>query len=208
MLDFLQPLVDWVVGLMGLLGGPGIAVAVALENLFPPIPSEVILPAAGFAAAQGRFTLVAAIVWATLGSVVGALALYGIGRAIGRRRLLAIVDRLPFVRVADVGRAEAWFDAHGPRAVLVGRLVPIVRSLISIPAGLERMPVATFAAYTTVGSLLWNTALVVAGYVLGSQWPVVEVWLHRYQYAVIAAAVVAVGVYAYVKVTRPEPEDA
>ncbi len=200
MSDLLQPIVDAVVGLMGLLGGPGIAIAVALENLFPPIPSEVILPAAGFAAAQGQLGLVAAIVWATLGSVVGALALYGIGAAIGRDRLLAVVERMPFVKVADVEKAEAWFVKHGPKAVLVGRLVPIVRSLISVPAGLERMRLATFAAYTAVGSAIWNTLLVVAGYLLGNQWHLVEVWIERYQYGVIAAAVLACAAYVAVRI--------
>ncbi len=120
---------------MDKLGAPGAGLAIALENLFPPLPSEVILPLAGFTAAQGRMSLVAALVWTTVGSVVGALALYGIGALIGRDRIRAIVARLPLVKLADLDRTEAWFARHGTKAVFFGRMIPIFRSLISVPAG-------------------------------------------------------------------------
>jgi membrane protein DedA with SNARE-associated domain len=179
-------IVGWVVALMDALGAPGVGLAIALENIFPPLPSEVFLPLAGFAAARGEMSVVAAIVWTTLGSLVGALVLYGIGAALGRDRLRAIVDRMPLVNLRDVDKAEEWFARHGTKAVFLGRMVPLVRSLISVPAGVERMNPALFAALTTAGSLIWNTAFVLAGYTLGENWHIVE------QYADIASKVVLV----------------
>src|SRR5690606_31167872 len=117
----------------------GAGLAIALENLFPPLPSEVILPLAGFAAAQGTLGLIEVLIWTTAGSVAGALALYGIGAWLGRRRMYAIAERMPLIKVADVERTEAWFGRHGSKAVFFGRMIPIFRSLISIPAGIERM---------------------------------------------------------------------
>lgn len=139
MSNLLEPIVQAVVSLVGALGAPGVGIAVAAENLFPPIPSEVILPSAGFAAASGSMGLVSAIVWATIGSVVGALALYTLGAWFGRARFYSLASKIPFVKEADIERAEAWFVRRGPLAVLLGRVVPVVRSLISIPAGIERM---------------------------------------------------------------------
>jgi len=183
------------VGLMESLGAPGAGLAVALENLFPPIPSEVILPLAGFTASQGSLGLLPVVLWTTAGSVVGALALYLVGAAIGRDRLRRVVDRMPLVRVEDLDTAEAWFARHGARAVLIGRLIPIVRSLISVPAGVERMRLGRFVALTAVGSLVWNSALVLVGYLLGEQWPAVEDVMGRYQSVVIVLAGVAVAWY-------------
>jgi membrane protein DedA with SNARE-associated domain len=167
-------LAGWVVDVVDALGGPGVGLLVFLENLFPPIPSEVVLPLAGFAAAQGTFTLVEGIVWATAGSVLGALVLYAVGAAVGTRRLAALADRVPLMSGEDVHRADRWFTRRGPIAVLVGRIVPGVRSLISIPAGVARMPLLLFTLLTTVGSAAWNIALIVAGYVLGANWDRVE----------------------------------
>ncbi|MEU7951270.1 DedA family protein [Micromonospora chalcea] len=179
----------WVTGLMERLGGPGAGLAVALENLFPPIPSEVILPLAGFTASQGRMSLVGAIVWTTIGSIVGALALYYIGAALGRDRMRALAERLPLIKLEDVDRTEAWFLRHGVKAVFFGRMIPIFRSLISIPAGVERMPVPVFLLYTALGSLIWNTTFVLAGYFLGEQWHVVEAYAGTFQKIVIVAVV-------------------
>ena len=167
-------LAGWVVDVVDSLGGPGVALLVFLENLFPPIPSEVVLPLAGFAAAQGSFSVLEAVLWSTAGSVVGAFSLYGIGAALGTRRLAAIADRVPLMAGADVYRADAWFTRRGPVAVFVGRLVPGIRSLISIPAGVTRMPILLFLGLTTLGSALWNVLLIGAGYLLGSQWTRVE----------------------------------
>lgn len=188
-------LVGFVTDLVERLGGPGAGLAVALENLFPPIPSEVILPLAGFTAGQGRMNLVAAIAWTTLGSTVGAVALYYVGVVLGRDRVRAIAARLPLLKLDDVDRTEAWFVRHGAKAVFFGRMIPIFRSLISIPAGVERMPVAMFLMYTTLGSLIWNTAFVMAGYLLGENWHDVESYVGTFQNLVIAACALAAGYF-------------
>ena len=181
MSNLLEPIVQAVVSLVGALGAPGVGIAVAAENLFPPIPSEVILPSAGFAAASGSMGLMSAIVWATIGSVVGALALYALGAWFGRARFYSLASKIPFVKEADIERAEAWFVRRGPLAVLLGRVVPVVRSLISIPAGIERMKLLPFTLYTAIGSALWNSVLIGAGYALGANWAIVEEWISRYQ---------------------------
>jgi membrane protein DedA with SNARE-associated domain len=197
---------DWAVDLMDTLGGPGAGLAIALENLFPPLPSEVILPLAGFAAARGDFGLASAIGWTTLGSVVGAIALYLIGAALGRDRTRALAGRLPLVRLSDLDTAEQWFDRHGSKAVLIGRLIPLVRSLISVPAGVERMPLPRFVALTTAGSLLWNSALVLCGYQLGERWHLVEQYVGILQKLVILAVVAGVVWFAVARVRRPAPD--
>jgi membrane protein DedA with SNARE-associated domain len=137
----------------------------------------VVLPLAGFTASQGHYSFGAAVAWATAGSVVGALVLYYAGAVWGVERLYALADRLPLVGHGDVERSIDWFERHGRTAVFVGRFVPGVRSLISIPAGVHRMPLLTFTAWTTLGSLVWNAALIGAGYELGAQWHVVERWV-------------------------------
>ena len=198
----------WAIDLMERMGAPGAGLAVALENLFPPLPSEVILPLAGFAASRGDLGLVSAIVFTTLGSIVGALALYGVGAGLGRGRTRAIAEKLPLVKVRDIDKAEDWFDRHGPKAVLIGRLVPVVRSLISVPAGVERMSVALFLPLTAIGSLVWNSLLIVAGYQLGERWHVVESSVGVFQKLVIAGAVAAVVWFVAVKIRarRSDPE--
>ena len=195
MSNLLEPIVQAVVSLVGALGAPGVGIAVAAENLFPPIPSEVILPSAGFAAASGSMGLVSAIVWATIGSVVGALALYALGAWFGRARFYSLASKIPFVKEADIQRAEAWFVRRGPLAVLLGRVVPVVRSLISIPAGIERMKLLPFTLYTAIGSALWNSVLIGAGYALGANWAIVEEWISRYQLIVFGLAGIALVVW-------------
>jgi membrane protein DedA with SNARE-associated domain len=189
----------WAIRIMETLGAPGAGLAVALENLFPPIPSEVILPLAGFTASQGDMSLAAAIAWTTVGSVVGALVLYWIGALIGRERTRALAARLPLIRVSDIDRTEAWFARHGRKAVFFGRMVPLFRSFISIPAGIERMPMATFLLYTTLGSLIWNAVFVVAGYVLGENRQVIEDYAGTYQKGVLAAGALAVVAFVAVR---------
>ncbi|MEU6976383.1 MULTISPECIES: DedA family protein [unclassified Streptomyces] len=197
-----QWMAQWINTLMDTLGAPGAGVAVALENLFPPIPSEVILPLAGFAASSGRMNLIAALLWTTAGSVVGALALYAVGALFGRERVVAVAARLPLVKVADIERTEAWFARHGTKAVLLGRMVPIFRSLISVPAGVERMPLPLFLALTTLGSALWNTAFVLAGYVLGENWEQVTDYVSVYSKAVLLLALAALACLVAVRVVR------
>ncbi|MFC4909910.1 DedA family protein [Actinomadura gamaensis] len=192
----------WATDLMERLGAPGAGIAIALENLFPPLPSEVILPLAGFTAARGDMNLVAALVWTTLGSVVGALALYGVGGAIGRDRVRAVAAWLPLVKVEDLDRTEAWFARHGAKAVFFGRMIPIFRSLISVPAGVEQMSLGPFLLLTTLGSALWNTVFVLAGYWLGDNWHVVEESVGVYSKAVLAAVALAAVAFLGVRIVR------
>lgn len=192
----------WAVDLMEQLGGPGAGLAIALENLFPPLPSEIILPLAGFTASRGEFTLAEALLWTTLGSLVGAVALYWIGALFGRRRMRAVAVHLPLVKVEDIDRAEEWFARHGAAAVFLGRMVPIFRSFISIPAGIERMPFTSFVLLTTAGSAIWNTTFVLAGYQLGEEWDRVEPYVGTLQAVVIAAVVLAVGYFLISRLVR------
>ncbi|TQM74076.1 membrane protein DedA with SNARE-associated domain [Thermopolyspora flexuosa] len=192
----------WVIGLMEALGEPGAAIAVALENLFPPIPSEVILPLAGFAANRGHLNLYAAIAWTTAGSVAGALVLYGLGALFGRERLLAVVERMPLLGADDLRKAEAWFARYGPASVFFGRMVPLIRSAISVPAGIERMPLPVFLVFTTLGSLVWNTLFVLAGYLLGANWPLVERYVAPLSTFVLVACATALTAFVAVRLRR------
>ena len=192
----------WAVGLMETLGGPGAGLVVALENLFPPIPSEVILPLAGFTAAQGSFSLLSAILWTTAGSVAGALVLYELGAVIGRDRVRAIAGRIPLMDPTDFDVAERWFTHHGYKAVFFGRMLPIIRSAISLPAGVERMPLWRFLLYTLAGSAIWNTLFIVAGYQLGERYTEVERYAEILQYVVIALVLGLVGWFVASRLVR------
>lgn len=198
----LNAIAEWAVSLMETLGGPGVGLAIALENLFPPLPSEIILPLAGFTASRGTFSLLEVLLWTTVGSVLGALVLYGLGALLGRERLRRIVARVPLMKVQDVDRAEAWFARHGSKAVLFGRMLPLVRSLISIPAGIERMPLMRFTLLTAAGSALWNTAFVLAGFGLGEHWHVVERYADVLQLLVIAGIGAAALIFVVVRVRQ------
>ncbi len=200
----LTGLSSWAADVMTSLGEPGAGAIIALENLFPPLPSEVVLPLAGFLAGQGSLNLVAVIIWTTGGSVIGALVLYALGALLGRDRLRRVAARVPLLHVNDVDRAEKWFARHGGTAVLVGRCVPVVRSLVSIPAGVERMPLGRFVAYTTAGSAVWNTALVLLGYALGSRWQQIGHYSSYINYAIIAAIALAVLVAVVRRVRTAE----
>ncbi|WP_347757081.1 DedA family protein [Agrococcus sp. ProA11] len=193
--DQLTGVAGWAVGLMEAIGAPGAAVAIAAENLFPPIPSEIILPLAGFAAAQGSFSIAEAIIWTTIGSVVGALVLYSLGRLLGHERLSRIAARMPLVRASDIDKTTAWFARHGWKTVLFGRFLPIFRSLISIPAGIEKMPVPLFLALTAVGSAIWNTIFIMVGVTLGLNYHAIEPYMDSLQWVVIGAVLLAIGLW-------------
>lgn len=180
---------------MGALGGPGAAIIVGLENVFPPIPSEIILPLAGFSASQGTFSLAAAIIWTTIGSVAGALLAYGLGRWLGPHRVRVLFDRVPLMKVEDFDKAQGWFDRHGRSSVFFGRMVPVVRCLISIPAGVARMNLAVFLLLTTGGSLVWNSIFVVGGYALGNQWYRIESVAGWFSNAVVGVIAVLLAVF-------------
>ena len=185
----LENLTDWATDIVERLGYLGVAMLVAVENVFPPIPSEVVLGLAGYTAARGDAWVVGMIIAATIGSVVGALVLYGLSAAVGPVRLRAITIRygawIGFGE-ADLDRAEAWFDRRSRSAVLVCRCVPLIRSLISIPAGFRRMPLGAFTLFTLLGSLVWNTILIVAGYLLAEQWDKMLDYTEPFQYLVMA----------------------
>ncbi|GAB3714017.1 DedA family protein [Mariniluteicoccus flavus] len=205
--DLLGPLINWLVGLMDVIGAPGAGVAVALENIFPPIPSEVILPLAGFTAARGRFSMFDAILWTTIGSTVGALVLYELGRRLGIERLRSLARKIPLMKVSDIDKTVAWFGRHGRRAVFFGRMVPMFRSFISIPAGVQRMPLLQFTLWTAAGSAVWNTVLVGAGYALGSQWSKVEKYTGVFQNVIIVVLVIALAWFIVHRVRqKPSPE--
>lgn len=185
---------------MEIIGPAGAGLAIALENIFPPLPSEVILPMAGLSASRGSFSLAEALIWTTLGSVVGAFLLYGIGAWLGVDRLRAIAAKVPLLHPEDIDRTVAWFQRHGGKAVFFGRMVPIFRSLISIPAGVTRMPLWKFGLLTFAGSALWNTIFVLAGFLLGEAWPVIERYADILQYVVIAAVVVGIAWFLVVRI--------
>jgi membrane protein DedA with SNARE-associated domain len=177
-----------------------------IENVFPPIPSEIVLPFAGFVAQQGAgavnaatgaaksdTTVIGMMIAATIGSVVGALILYFVAAAIGPERLRGFVERFGKwfgVKSSDLVRAEEWFDRRSVAAVLVGRCVPLIRSIVSIPAGFRRMKLTSFVVLTAIGSAVWNVALIGAGAVLGDQWERVGEYVGFFQWLVIAAILV------------------
>jgi len=187
---------------MEALGLLGVGLLVALENLVPPIPSEVILPLAGFTASRGEFTVIGAIVATTIGSVTGALVLYLLGRWLSADRLARIADRIPLMKGSDVHAAVAWFERFGPVAVLLGRFVPIIRSMISIPAGVTRMNVALFLLLTTIGSGVWNTVFILLGFALGENWHLVEDAVSTYGRIVLALAFVILAAIIVAGVLR------
>ncbi len=174
----------------------GVGALIALENVVPPIPSEIILPFAGFASSQGDINVVAAWIAATIGAVVGAWVLYGVGALIGKERLETLTTKRWFflVSTSDLARGETFFERHGPKVVLIGRCIPLVRSVVSVPAGLERMPLAQFTLLTAIGSGVWNAIFIAAGRAAGDNWEDIEGVVQPMSYAVVALLLVAVGV--------------
>jgi membrane protein DedA with SNARE-associated domain len=195
---------EGLLGIVDRIGELGVGVLVALENLFPPIPSEVILPFAGFRAERGELDLVLAWVAATVGALVGALVLYAVGAGVGSERLHELAGKRWFVILSqkDYERGERVFERHGAKFVLLGRCVPLVRSVVSIPAGVARMPLARFCAYTLAGSAVWNALFIGAGYQLGQNYERVEGWVSPIAYAVLAAFVVWVAWLTSRKIRR------
>ena len=171
---------QWVLDIMQQLGYAGVVLLMFLENVFPPIPSEIIMPAAGFAAARGELSLTGVIIAGGVGSVLGAVVLYYVGRLLNEERLIALTDRYGkwlLISSDDIRQADDWFDRHGPKIVFFGRLLPGVRSLLSIPAGMANMPMGQFLLYTSLGTTLWSGLLAVAGYQLGANYEQIEGWI-------------------------------
>jgi membrane protein DedA with SNARE-associated domain len=189
--------VDWITDFIDSIGLVGVAVLVALENVFPPIPSEVILLLAGYNVELDRFGFIGAVIAATIGSIIGAYFLYGVGRVLSEERLeglLAGIGKYVGLKKKDVHKGFEWFERHEDPVVFFGRLIPVVRSVVSIPAGAEKMPLIKFTVLTGVGSLIWNTVWVSIGWGLGSQWEKAERWSSLLQYIVVAVVLIAIVV--------------
>ena len=167
-------LIGFILQVIDALGEVGVGFLVMLESVIPPIPSEIILPAAGALVWFGELNGPLTFLCATVGSLAGALVLYWAGHAFGEERTRRWLTRVPLVTGNDIDRADAWFARRGRGAVFFGRLIPGVRSMISLPAGAAGMPLGTFCLYTTLGSSIWNLLLLSAGYYLGAQWQLVE----------------------------------
>lgn len=191
---------EWITQTMESLGYWGIGLLMFLENLFPPIPSELIMPLAGFTVAQGKMQFVPAVAAGVVGTVLGALPWYFAGMVLSERRLMRLADRYgKWITVSgqDIEKAIAWFNRYGTRAVFLGRLVPGVRTLISLPAGLGRMNFATFLLYSTAGTLLWTLLLTYAGFLLGENYELIEVYVGPLSKVVLLSLAIAVGLWLW-----------
>lgn len=183
----------------------GVFFLILIENVFPPIPSEVILLFSGFFSSYTSLSVFYMILSSTLGSFLGAIILYYIGKIFNKERLKKIVNgrlgKILFLKENDIDKADEWFDNKGNKSVFFCRFVPIVRSLISIPAGMSEMPMGKFIIYTICGSMIWNTVLICLGYRLGSNWEYVLTILDKYQMVVIVILVIIFG-YVIIKFYR------
>ncbi|EJU2996029.1 DedA family protein [Listeria monocytogenes] len=186
----------WITSIMADFGYIGIFVLIMVENLFPPIPSEIILTFGGFMTTVTSLNVVMVIIVATLGSVVGAILLYKVASYFGKERLTKIVlkyGRILWLKESDIERAENFFLKYGSWAVFLCRMIPLIRSLISIPAGMTKMKMSKFLILTTAGSLLWNTVLIGLGAMLGESWSEIVVFMDSFStiiYSIIAILVV------------------
>lgn len=191
-------MLSWIQNTMTTLGYPGIVFLMFLENVFPPIPSELIMPFAGFTASQGQLAFYGVVLAGWLGSLIGQLPLYYLGRLANEDRLKGWADRYGRwlgVSSRDIGKADDWFDRHGPKAVFLGRLVPGVRSLISVPAGMSEMKLAPFLLYSALGTGLWSLLLAWLGLMLGQRYDLVETYLGPVSYVVFAGLFVVALVW-------------
>lgn len=163
-----------IINVMNQFGYFGIMFLIAIENIFPPIPSEVILTFGGFITTKSNLSIIGVIIASTIGSIIGAIALYYIGKILNKDRLKKIVSgkigKILFLKPKDIDKADKWFDEKGNKTVFFCRFIPVVRSLISIPAGMSEMPLKKFLTYTILGSLIWNSVLVIIGSLVGENW--------------------------------------
>jgi membrane protein DedA with SNARE-associated domain len=191
----IQALSEWGVGLLTL-----------IETVFPPIPSEVILPLAGFLSNRGDMNIVLVFLTATLGGYAGALLLYWLGRAYGEERIIRTLSKIPLLDREDFERAAGWLHRHGRRAVFFGRLIPGVRSLISLPAGATRMPIGTFSVFTIAGTALWNALLIGLGAALGSQYELIDKYSSILDAIIIGLVVLGIVLLVIRRVKRRRAE--
>ncbi|MCK9415501.1 MAG: DedA family protein [Candidatus Dojkabacteria bacterium] len=200
----IENIVQWLTELIESTGYIGVAIAVFVESVFAPIPSPFILPFVGFVSSRTDQSLIISILAATLGAYLGSLPFYFLGRW-GEKavsRFLKKYGKYLFMEQDEVDKGFEFFDKYGSSIVFTGRLIPLVRSVISFPAGVAKMPFLQFSIYTILGSAVWSTVLTVAGYLLGSKWEVIIFWLAQYENFVIIAGVLVVLIYIVVKVLR------
>jgi membrane protein DedA with SNARE-associated domain len=191
---------EWIRSTIESLGYFGVAALTLLENVFPPIPSELVIPMAGFVAAEGRFRLDVMIAAASCGSLAGATFWYAVGRTVGEQRLrqwIAVHGKWVALGPHDIDRAQNWFHRHGAASVCLGRVVPGVRTFVSIPAGVARMPIGRFMLYSSIGTLIWTTVLAIAGRVLQSNFGVVGAHINVVSNTVIGAFVLLMLIRYY-----------
>jgi membrane protein DedA with SNARE-associated domain len=192
--------VEWIKSSMESLGYAGIVFLMFLENVFPPIPSELIMPLGGFSSLEGQLSFGGVVAAGTAGSVLGAIPLYYLGRLLGEERLKQLADRYGkwlTVSSKEIDRADNWFDTHGHKAVFFCRLVPGVRSLISIPAGVSGMHLAPFLLYSTLGSAIWTAFLAYLGRLLGENYELVDTYIGPLSYVVLGLLVLAFGAWIW-----------
>lgn len=192
----MEQIAAWIQELIVTIGYPGIVLVTAVENVFPPIPSELVLPFAGALSVTGDLNYWATVASGTLGSLIGAAVFYGVGyiaQLAGVRRLVTAYGKFVFISTKDLDRGAAWFERFGEAVIFFGRLVPVVRSIISIPAGYTRMPAGRFLLYTTAGTALWSLLLTYVGRVLGENWADIAVLLKPYESAILVLLILAVA---------------
>lgn len=171
---------EWILNTMGSLGYLGIGLLMFAENLFPPIPSELIMPLAGFTVSQGKMNFTLAVLAGVVGTILGAIPWYYAGKLVGEPRLKALADKYgKWITVSgeDIDKAQRWFNRYGNKAVLIGRLVPGVRTLISLPAGISEMPMIPFLIYSTLGTTMWVMLLTFLGFILGNNYELVDEYM-------------------------------
>ncbi|WP_109441384.1 DedA family protein [Acinetobacter haemolyticus] len=186
---------NWVLSIMEKLGYLGIAFLMFLDNVFPPIPSEVIMPSAGYTASKGDLSLIGVIIAGSAGSLLAAMLLYWIGRKIPQHRLLGFIARYgKYLRISttDWHKSLSWFEKHGHRVVFFGRMIPAVRSLISIPAGMSRMPFHKFISYSAAGTVIWTSLLAYIGYHFSENQALMTAVIQRFGYIVLSAVILYV----------------
>ena len=194
---------EFILAIMEQFGYIGVFLLIAIENIFPPIPSEVILLFGGFMTTYTKLNIVIMIIAATLGSILGAIVLYYIGKIFNKDRLKKIISgkigKILRLKNSDIDKADKWFDTKGNKTVFFCRFIPIVRSLISIPAGMSEMPMGKFLVYTTFGSLIWNTVLVVIGSIVGENWTSILTIFDTYSsiVVVVIAIIFVICVYLF-----------
>ncbi len=193
-------LTDWIISIMEQLGYWGIALLMFLDNVFPPIPSEIIMPSAGYSASQGQLVLVGVIIAGCLGSLLAAALLYWIGYKFSHESIFRFVDRYGkylFIKSDDVKKSLAWFEQYGHRIVFAGRMIPAVRSLISIPAGMSRMPFWKFMFYSSLGTIIWTTFLVCFRFYFGDYQILMHHIFSKVSYISIAIVAIIIGWVLY-----------